>query len=75
MLRVDRVPGIGWNRFRCGTDSGNVQHCGIGCILLIASGSVVTTLLPPVDVDSVALDSTFSGRLTSVDVVCIVLDI
>jgi hypothetical protein len=33
MLRVDRVPGIGWNRFRCGTDSGNVQHCGIGCIL------------------------------------------
>ncbi|CAF0839089.1 unnamed protein product [Adineta steineri] len=33
MLCVDRVPGIGRNRFRCGTDSSNVQHRGIGCIL------------------------------------------
>ena len=33
MLCVDRVPEIERNRFRCGTGSWNVQHCGIGCIL------------------------------------------
>ncbi|CAF0872397.1 unnamed protein product [Adineta steineri] len=33
MLCVDRAHGIGRNRFRCGTDSSNVQHGGVGCIL------------------------------------------
>jgi hypothetical protein len=33
MLCVDRVPGIERNRFRCGIDSFNVQHCGIGWLL------------------------------------------